>query len=85
MSLEELGVGAGSGLLGTFLAYMGFSKRLDTIEKRAEADKAEASARIIALEEQTLYKDVHAECSRSWHDALSSIDRKLDTLLQGKK
>lgn len=85
MDIESVGIGGGGGIIGAVISYFGFSKRLDTIEKKANDDKREMLARIIAVEEQALYKDVHGECSRSWHEALGSIDRKLDILITGKK
>ena len=62
--------GGGGGLFGALLGYLGIRSRLDSQEKRIES-----------LEQDTVYKDVHAECSRSWHDALARIDSKLDILL----
>jgi hypothetical protein len=62
--------GGGGGLLGTILTYLGFKSRLDSQEKRIEQ-----------LEQDVVYKDVHTECSKAWHDALARIDSKLDILL----
>lgn len=62
--------GGGGGLVGAVLAFLGFRERMATQDKRIEA-----------LEKDTVCKDVHAECSRSWHDALARIDSKLDILL----
>ena len=62
--------GGGGGLVGAVLTFLGFRERMNTQDKRIEA-----------LERDTVYKDVHAECSRSWHDALARIDSKLDILL----
>ncbi len=65
--------GGGGGLVGAVLTFLGFRERMNTQDKRIEA-----------LEKDTVYKDVHAECSRSWHDALARIDSKLDILLGAK-
>lgn len=62
--------GGGGGLVGAVLTFLGFRERMATQDKRIEA-----------LERDTVYKDVHVECSRSWHDALARIDSKLDILL----
>ena len=62
--------GGGGGLVGAVLTFLGFRERMNTQDKRIEA-----------LERDTVYKDVHVECSRSWHDALARIDSKLDILL----
>jgi hypothetical protein len=70
MDLSDAGFGAGGGILGAFLTFLGISKRMDSQDKRIEA-----------LEEQVIYKDTHAECSRAWHDALERVDNKLDILL----
>lgn len=70
MNIEDIGLGAGGGLLGTLLTYLGFKQRIDATDKRIEA-----------LEKDTVYKDTHAECSRAWHDALERVDSKLDILL----
>ena len=65
--------GGGGGLVGAVLTFLGFRERMATQDKRIEA-----------LEKDTVYKDVHAECSRSWHDALARIDSKLDILLTAR-
>ena len=65
--------GGGGGLVGAVLTFLGFRERMNTQDKRIEA-----------LEKDTVYKDVHAECSRSWHDALARIDSKLDILLTAR-
>ena len=62
--------GGGGGLVGAVLTFLGFRERMVTQDKRIES-----------LEKDTVYKDVHAECSRSWHDAPARIDSKLDILL----
>lgn len=62
--------GGGGGLVGAVLTFLGFRERMNTQDKRIDA-----------LERDTVYKDVHVECSRSWHDALARIDSKLDLLL----
>lgn len=67
---SDLISGGGGGLLGTILTYLGFKSRLDSQEKRIEQ-----------LEQDVVYKDVHTECSKAWHDALARIDSKLDILL----
>lgn len=66
--------GGGGGLLGTLLTYLGFKSRLDSQEKRIES-----------LESEAVYKDVHAECSKAWHDSLARIDSKLDILLSQRE
>jgi len=70
MDIESVGVGGGGGIIGSILTYLGFKQRMDAVDKRVEA-----------LEADTVYRDVHAECSRSWHDALNKVDNKLDIIL----
>ena len=70
MDIENIGIGGGSGLLGAILTYLGFKQRMDAVDKRIEI-----------LEQDVVYKDIHAECSRAWHDALARVDSKLDILL----
>ena len=70
---SDLLSGGGGGLLGTVLTYLGFKGRLDDQQKRIES-----------LEQETVYKDVHNECSKAWHDALARIDSKLDILLMAR-
>lgn len=71
MSPEDLGFGAGGGIVGTLLAYLGFKQRMDAQD-----------ARIKDLEDNAVYKDVHGECSRSWHGSIDRMDKKLDTILE---
>lgn len=70
MDIENIGIGGGSGLLGAILTYLGFKQRMDAVDKRIET-----------LEQDVVYRDAHAECSRAWHDALARVDSKLDILL----
>ena len=70
MDMGSAGYGAGGGILGAILAWAGIKQRLDGHEKRIET-----------LESDTVWKDQHAECSRSWHDALARLDSKLDIVL----
>ena len=65
--------GGGGGLVGAVLTFLGLRERMATQDKRIEA-----------LETEVVYKDVHVECSRSWHDALARIDSKLDILLTAR-
>jgi len=67
MNLESIGAGVGGSIVSAVLTWMGFKQRLD----RADAD-------IEALRKNVVFKDAHQECSRSWHDAMAALERKID-------
>ncbi len=71
MDLENLGAGAGSGLIGAALAFLGFKQRIDSLEKC-----------INDMSKAVVYKDAHGECSSAWHISLERLEKKIDRLLE---
>ena len=71
MDINNAGWGAGGGIMGAILTWLGVRDRMDSHEKR-----------IVSLEEGTVYKDQHHECSRAWHEALERVEKKLDLILE---
>lgn len=77
MNIGDAGLGAGGGVIGAILTWLGIKQRIDDQDKRMDRHEK----RIECLEQDTVYKDQHGECSRAWHDALERLDRKMDVLL----
>jgi len=67
MDFESLGAGGGSGLFVSILTYIGIKQRLD----RTDNDVSE-------IKKAVVFKDVHGECSQSWHLAIAALERKID-------
>jgi hypothetical protein len=81
---QTIGTHAGTGMLGSFLAYFGIKQRIDRIEKGQD----EIRQWIESSGNKVVYKDVHETCSQSWHamfaqtnQSLSEMNKKLDALL----
>jgi len=67
MDLESISASVGGSIISAVLTWLGFKHRLD----RADAD-------IEAIRKSVVFKDSHQECSRSWHDAMAALERKID-------
>lgn len=74
MDLQNFGYGGGGGILGVILTWFGFKQRLDKMDEEMKAVK-----------ESVVYKDVHAECSRAWHDQLYQLNKKMDMIISKLK
>lgn len=66
---ETIGTGAGGGLLGTFLAWLGFR---DKINKQDE--------KISKLSESVVYKDTCNKCIGGTNERLDRIEKKVEKI-----
>ena len=66
---ETIGAGGGGGLLGTFLAWIGFKSRIDKQDKE-----------IGNLKKDVLFKDVFMEYKEGINQRFDNVDKKLDNI-----
>ena len=69
---QTIGTHAGTGMLGSFLAYFGIKQRIDRIEKGQD----EIRQWIESSGNKVVYKDVHETCSQSWHAMFADVYKR---------
>lgn len=70
----QIGTHAGSGFVGTILAFFGFNKKIERIQSEIDT-----------LKEKVVYDDTCKMCQRNNENQFKSVHDKLDILIQRER
>ncbi len=80
LNSDDIGTGAGGGIIGTVLAWLGFKSRINSIEKKIEA----ISKSVVYMDVFREFEKRYIESCNNIYDRLEKIDNKLERLTNRK-